>query len=387
MIKCDILNEVGFDMTSPLQHYEQALLSGNFSEDSQQRQAMTYLDDVYQNIVKSRDSKKGFFGFFKKHETPKGLYMWGGVGRGKTWMMDMFFDSLPQERKMRLHFHHFMKRVHHELNQLKGQPDPLQKVANIIHQEADVICFDEFFVSNVSDAMILGDLFGMLFDKGITLVATSNIAPDGLYKNGIHRDRFLPAIEQVKKHTTVMNIDAGIDYRLRVLQQAKLYVSPLTEESQSWLQERFNALSQNQVVHHEPIMINGREIAVIAKTENILYCNFRALCMSPRSASDFIEIANQFSTVLIDNVPELNDIVADPTRRLIYLVDEFYDRRVKLLMRAEQSILELYQGEKLAFEIERTRSRLLEMQSQDYLALPHRLDENSQNNQALNTEI
>lgn len=374
-------------MTSPLQQYEQALLSGNFSEDSQQRQAMTYLDDVYQNIVKNRENKKSFFSFFKSHEMPKGLYMWGGVGRGKTWMMDMFFDSLPKERKMRLHFHHFMKRVHHELNQLKGQSDPLQKVADIIYQEADVICFDEFFVSNVSDAMILGDLFGMLFNKGITLVATSNIAPDGLYKNGIHRDRFLPAIEQVKKHTTVMNIDAGIDYRLRVLQQADLYVSPLTDESQSWLQERFNALSQNQVVYHEPIIINGREIEVIAKTENILYCNFRALCMSPRSASDFIEIANQFSTVLIDNIPELNDIVADPTRRLIYLVDEFYDRRVKLLMRAEQSILELYQGEKLAFEIERTRSRLLEMQSQDYLSLPHRLDENSQNNPALNTEI
>lgn len=374
-------------MTSPLQQYEQALLSGNFSEDSQQRQAMTYLDDMYQNIVKNRESKKSFFSFFKSHEMPKGLYMWGGVGRGKTWMMDMFFDSLPKERKMRLHFHHFMKRVHHELNQLKGQSDPLQKVADIIYQEADVICFDEFFVSNVSDAMILGDLFGMLFNKGITLVATSNIAPDGLYKNGIHRDRFLPAIEQVKKHTTVMNIDAGIDYRLRVLQQAELYVSPLTDESQSWLQERFNALSQNQVVYHEPIIINGREIEVIAKTENILYCNFRALCMSPRSASDFIEIANQFSTVLIDNIPELNDIVADPTRRLIYLVDEFYDRRVKLLMRAEQSILELYQGEKLAFEIERTRSRLLEMQSQDYLSLPHRLDENSQNNPALNTEI
>lgn len=374
-------------MTSPLQHYEQALLSGNFSEDSQQRTAMTYLNDVYHNILKNRESKKGLFSFFKTYEAPKGLYMWGGVGRGKTWMMDMFFDSLPKERKMRLHFHHFMKRVHHELNQLKGQPDPLQKVADIIHQEADVICFDEFFVSNVSDAMILGDLFSMLFNKGITLVATSNIAPDGLYKNGIHRDRFLPAIEEVKKHTTVMNIDAGIDYRLRVLQQAKLYISPLTNDNQTWLQERFDALSQNQAISHEPIIINRREINIFAKTETILYCDFRALCMNPRSASDFIEIANQFSTVLIDNVPELNDIITDPTRRLIYLVDEFYDRRVKLLMRAEQSILKLYQGEKLAFEIERTRSRLLEMQSEDYLMLPHRLDETSKNNQPLQNEI
>ncbi|WP_019520469.1 cell division protein ZapE [Faucicola boevrei] len=365
-------------MTSPLQRYEQALQSGNFSEDAQQRQAMTYLDNVYHQIIKNRADQKGFFSFLKSYRAPKGLYMWGGVGRGKTWMMDMFFDSLPNERKMRQHFHHFMKRVHQELNQLKGQADPLQQVAKIIHDEADVICFDEFFVSNVSDAMILGDLFTMLFNKGITLVATSNIAPDGLYKNGIHRDRFLPAIEAVKQNTTVMNIDAGIDYRLRVLQQAQLYVSPLTEANADWLAERFSALSQNQAVSHEPIVINGREITIKARTETILYVEFRALCMQPRSASDFIEIANNFSTVLVDNVPVLNDIVADPTRRLIYLVDEFYDRRVKLLMRAEQSILEIYQGEKLAFEIERTRSRLLEMQSQDYLAEPHRLDENCQ---------
>ena len=371
---------------SPLQHYEQALQSGNFSEDSQQRQAMTYLDNVYHQIVQGRESQKGFFSFLKRYEAPKGLYMWGGVGRGTTWMMDMFFYSLPNDRKMRQHFHHFMKRVHHELNQLKGQADPLQKVAEIIHNEADVICFDEFFVSNVSDAMILGDLFTMLFNKGITLVATSNIAPDGLYKNGIHRDRFLPAIEEVKKNTTVMNIDAGIDYRLRVLQQAELYLSPLTADNQNWLKERFEALSQNQTVQHTPIVINGRKIPVTAKTETILHCDFKALCMTPRSASDFIEIANQFSTVLVDNIPALTDMMADPTRRLIYLVDEFYDRRVKLLMRAEQPILELYQGQKLAFEIERTRSRLLEMQSKDYLAEPHRLDENSHNDKA-NDEI
>ncbi|ELA08650.1 AFG1 family ATPase [Moraxella macacae 0408225] len=365
-------------MTSPLQRYEQALQSGSFSEDNQQRQAMTYLDNVYHQIIKNRTAQKGFFGFLKSYQAPKGLYMWGGVGRGKTWMMDMFFDSLPNERKMRQHFHHFMKRVHHELNQLKGKADPLQQVAKIIYDEADVICFDEFFVSNVSDAMILGDLFTMLFNKGITLVATSNIAPDGLYKNGIHRDRFLPAIEEVKKNTTVMNIDTGVDYRLRVLQQAQLYVSPLTVDNADWLQERFLALSQNQKISYDPIVINGREIAIKAATKTVLYCEFRALCMQPRSASDFIEIANNFSTVLVDNVPALNDVISDPTRRLIYLVDEFYDRRVKLLMRAEQSILDLYQGEKLAFEIERTRSRLLEMQSQDYLAQAHRLDENCQ---------
>lgn len=360
---------------SPLQRYQAAIQSGEFSEDEQQRNAMTYLDGVYQQILANHAKSKGLFSFLRKIEPPKGLYMWGGVGRGKTWMMDMFFESLPPERKMRQHFHHFMKRVHSELNKLQGQQDPLQKVANIIHDEAEVICFDEFFVSNVSDAMILGDLFTMLFDKGITLIATSNIAPNGLYKDGLHRDRFLPAIAEVEKNCTVMNIDSGIDYRLRVLQQAELYVSPLTKENMHWLANRFVALSNNQNVSQTPIIINGREIPIKGRTENTLYVDFRSLCMQPRSASDFIEIANRFSTVLVDEVPALNDVVADPTRRFIYLVDEFYDRRVKLLVRAEQPILQLYDGQKLAFEIERTRSRLLEMQSEDYLKAEHRLDD------------
>lgn len=362
---------------TPLERYQAALATGDFSEDAVQLAAVTYMDNLYHEIIKSQDSSGGgwFSSLFKsKPATPKGLYMWGGVGRGKTWMMDMFYESLPIKRKMRMHFHHFMQRVQRELVALQGQADPLKKVADIIHQEAVVICFDEFFVSNVSDAMILGDLFSMLFDRGITLVATSNIEPSGLYKNGIHRDRFLPAIAQVEKHTTVMNIDAGIDYRLRLLKQAKLYSSPLTDDTKDWLSERFDTLAGGQTISTSPIVIGGRNIDVIKRTETMLLADFRTLCMQPRSAADFIEIANDFDTVMVDNVPALNDTLMDPTRRFIYLVDEFYDRRVKLLIRAEQSILTLYQGEKLAFEIERTRSRLLEMQSEEYLAEEHRLD-------------
>jgi len=213
-----------------------------------------------------------------------------------------------------------------------------------------------------------------LFNRGITLVATSNIEPSGLYKDGLHRDRFMPAIAEVERNTTVMNIDSGIDYRLRVLQQAELYEYPLTKENHHWLANRFATLSNNQKISKEPIEINGREIKINARTETMLYCEFRHLCMEARSAGDFIELASKFATVLIDSVPALTDDLRDPTRRFIYLVDEFYDRRVKLLVRAEQSILELYQGEKLAFEIERTRSRLLEMQSEDYLKLEHKLD-------------
>ena len=361
---------------SPLQRYEQAISTDEFTRDEQQYQAMSYLDGLYHQLNDSVAQKKGFFSFLKsKPAAPKGLYMWGGVGRGKTWMMDMFYDSLTIERKMRQHFHHFMQRVHQELNNLQGQSDPLEKVADIIYAEAVIICFDEFFVSNVSDAMILGDLFTMLFNRGVTLVATSNIEPAGLYKDGLHRDRFMPAIAEVERHTTVMNIDSGIDYRLRVLQQAELYESPLTKANHHWLANRFASLSNNQKISNAPITINGREIKINARTEDILFCDFRHLCMEPRSASDFIEIAKEFSTVLINSVPALDDDLRDPTRRFIYLVDEFYDRRVKLLVRAEQSILELYQGEKLAFEIERTRSRLLEMQSEDYLRMEHRVED------------
>jgi cell division protein ZapE len=248
-------------------------------------------------------------------------------------------------------------------------------VADRIHQDAVVICFDEFFVSNVIDAMILSDLFRMLFDRGITLVATSNIMPDGLYRDGIQRDRFLPAIELLKKYTTVLNVDAGIDYRLRVLKQADLYRAPLTDDSENWLARRFAALCQQQQVSDEPIMVNERVIQTRGHTEDLLWCDFDELCMKPRSAADFIELAKTYHTVLLGRVPVLGDQLNDQTRRLIYLIDEFYDRRVKLIVTAAQPILELYSGQRLAFEIERTRSRLLEMQSDEYLQAEHRMVE------------
>ena len=290
---------------SPLQRYEQTIKNDDFTRDEQQYQAMCYLDELYYQLNVSAQRKKGFFSFLKaKPVAPKGLYMWGGVGRGKTWMMDLFYDSLTIDRKMRQHFHHFMQRVHHELNLINGECNPLEKVADIIYAEAVVI---------------LGDLFTMLFDRGITLVATSNIAPSGLYKDGLHRDRLLPAIAEVEKHTTVMNIDSGIDYRLRVLQQAELYKSPMTKNNHHWLANRFASLSNNIKISKEPIEINGREIIINARTETILFCDFRHLCMQPRSAADFIEIANRYSTVLVNAVPALNDDLRDPTRRFIYM--------------------------------------------------------------------
>ncbi len=358
------------NVLTPSERYAAALSSGSFVHDDEQANAVYALDELYQQLMQRYQQAQGFR--LRRPAAPKGVYLWGGVGRGKTWLMDQFFEAVPFRRKMRMHFHHFMQRVHRELNQLQGQTDPLEKVADIIYKEAVVICFDEFFVSNVIDAMILGDLFGMLFKRGITLVATSNIAPEGLYKNGIHRDRFLPAIAAVQANCTVLNVDSGIDYRLRVLKQANLYRSPLTHEAENWMAVRFCALTKNHLVSQEDITINDRLVEVEGRTDDLLWCHFDELCMKPRSAADFIELAKLYNTVLLSSVPVLNDQIADATRRLIYLVDEFYDRRVKLVVTAQQPILELYSGEKLAFEIQRTRSRLLEMQSDDYLMEAHR---------------
>lgn len=357
---------------SPAERYAQAISSGQFQPDETQAEAVHVLDTIWQALVVRYEASRKPVWLRRRGPAPKGAYFWGGVGRGKTWLMDMFFESLPFRRKMRLHFHHFMQRVHRDLNALKGQRDPLEKVADGIVHDAVVICFDEFFVSNVTDAMILGDLFRMLFERGITLVATSNIAPDGLYKNGIHRDRFLPAIAALKQHVTVLNVDAGIDYRLRVLKQADLYHAPLSDDAQNWMARRFAALTQQQQVSEEPLTVNDRLVETQGHSEDVLWCDFSELCMKPRSPADYIELAERFQTILLGRVPLLDDRLADQTRRLIYLVDEFYDRRVKLVVTAQQPILSLYQGEKLAFEIERTRSRLLEMQSDDYLQSPHR---------------
>ncbi|MCX0330053.1 cell division protein ZapE [Acinetobacter radioresistens] len=372
MLELKSSHSTAFSPVSPAERYSQALSSGQFLPDEAQAQAVQELDRVWHELIHRYKASKKAFRRFRRQTAPRGVYMWGGVGRGKTWLMDQFFESIPFRRKLRMHFHHFMQHVHRELNKLSGQRNPLDLVADQIYKDAVIICFDEFFVSNVTDAMILSDLFQKLFQRGITLVATSNIAPDGLYKNGIHRDRFLPTIEMVKKNCVVLNVDAGVDYRLRVLKQAQLFEAPLSHEAQQWIAQRFSALTQTQVQSQESIIINNRIVETIGHTEDVLWCEFSELCLKPRSPSDFIEIANIYNTVLVSNVPHLTDQINDATRRFIYLVDEFYDRGVKLLLTSQDDIINIYQGEKLAFEIERTRSRLLEMQSDEYLHSEHK---------------
>jgi len=369
---------------SPLTLYQQALDKGEFQPDDVQREAMTRLDGIFQALTQveapSAPSGKGLFGKLNKllgkgqTETQipaRGLYMWGGVGRGKTWLMDLFFQSIPGERKQRLHFHRFMLRVHQELTELQGQSDPLQIVADRFKSETDLLCFDEFFVSDITDAMLLGTLMEALFARGITLVATSNIPPDNLYRNGLQRARFLPAIEMIKQHCDVMNVDAGIDYRLRSLTSAHLWISPLNDATDKEMDRMFIALS-GQAREEKPVLeINHRSLATQGVAEGVVAIDFLTLCGEGRSQHDYIELSRRFHTVLLYNVPVMIYKTEDQARRFLALVDEFYERHVKLVVSAEASLYEIYQGSRLKFEYQRCVSRLQEMQSEEYLRLAH----------------
>jgi len=367
---------------SPLARYERDLLRDDFRRDASQAQAVKHLQTLYEALVADWQEQKtsAFNGMFKKlfggSSKPiiRGLYFWGGVGRGKTYLMDNFFESLPFQQKMRMHFHRFMRRVHSELKQLDGQKNPLQKVADIITAETKVICFDEFFVSDITDAMILGTLMSELFERGVVLVATSNIVPDGLYKDGLQRARFLPAIELLKKHTHIVNVDGGVDYRLRVLEQAELYHYPLDEQADLSLQKSFRSLlsSPSEEKSNQILIVEGREIHSRFSAEGIVWFDFEAICDGPRSQNDYIELSKEYHSVFISNVPALGRPNDDQACRFVNLVDEFYDRHVKLVLSADKPLAELYSEGKLNFEFQRTVSRLLEMQSYEYLGMEHR---------------
>jgi len=363
---------------SPLQRYLQDLEKENFVEDAAQKMAVDKLQNLYERLIidqKEREAKASGWlrKFNKKKPLPvKGLYFWGGVGRGKTYLMDNFYESLPFDQKMRIHFHRFMQRVHKELTALENQSDPLVVVAEKLSSEARIICFDEFFVSDIGDAMILAKLMEELFKHGVSLVCTSNIIPDGLYKDGLQRVRFLPAIELVKEHTEVVNVDGGNDYRLRTLEQAELFHSPLDEAATLNLEKYFKQLAVEAGSHDLELDINGRAMKAHRHADDVVWFDFKELCDGPRSQNDYIELAREFHAVIISDVPQMNVDTDDQARRFINLVDEFYDRSVKVIISAQAPIHELYQGGKLSFEFDRTESRLLEMQSHEYLEQAHK---------------
>lgn len=363
---------------SPQQRYQKDLARPEFQRDSAQEDAVRRLQSLYDKLVAAESDRnkplvKLMLKMKKGREAPiKGLYFWGGVGRGKTYLMDTFYESLPFQRKMRVHFHRFMQRVHKEMRALRGEKNPLEIVAKQFAQEARVICFDEFFVSDIGDAMILATLMDGLFSRGVTLVCTSNIPPDSLYKDGLQRARFLPAIELVKQHTEVVNVDGGVDYRLRSLEQAELFHFPLDAESDVSLQKSFDSLAVEAGSHSLELDINGRKLEAVNHADDVVWFDFSTLCDGPRSQNDYIELAREFHAVIISGVPVMGKEKDDQARRFINLIDEFYDRNVKVIMSAEAAITDLYTGGRLGFEFERTESRLLEMQSREYLEAPHK---------------
>lgn len=367
-------------MISPKQKYTQDLDSGLITFDPMQEQVVVELEALFLELTVSGPDKpsKGFINRLLSRqgsvdEGIKGLYIWGGVGRGKTYLMDLFYECLPFKEKQRTHFHRFMQFVHAELTSLQGKKNPLDLLAETISKQARVLCFDEFFVLDIGDAMILAGLLEALFKRHVVLVTTSNIYPDGLYENGLQRPRFLPAIELIKQHTKVIELASESDYRLRSLEQANLYLSPITEDTDSELAAKFIELTRKSVAGQDEteLSILNRPIKTRRYAGDIAWFEFEELCGGPRSAFDYVEVAKLFHTVIVGNVPIMGDEENDKARRFVSLIDELYDRRVKLVISAYTGIELLYHGKGLAFAFERTQSRLLEMQSHEYLGYAH----------------
>ena len=304
-------------------------------------------------------------------DIPRGVYMYGGVGRGKSFLMECFFNAVPIKRKVRLHFHEFMREVHRELAGLQGTADPLDVLGARIAKRYKLICFDEFHVADITDAMILHRLLAALFANGVGFVTTSNFKPDGLYPNGLHRDRILPAIALLNERLEVVNVDNGTDYRRRTMEQVRLYHTPLGPEADAAMAAAFDQLAEtrdeNPVLH-----IEAREIEARRRAGGVVWFDFKTLCGGPRSQNDYLEIASQFHTVLLSDVPRMSARLASEARRFTWLIDVLYDRRVKLIVSAAVPPEQLYTEGPLAHEFPRTISRLNEMQSKEYLALERR---------------
>lgn len=357
---------------SPLARYQAGVETGHWQDDPQQRKVLAELNRIHEELRSHTPPPwwKRMLG--GAPPTVRGLYLHGGVGRGKTFMMDLFFDGLPDARKLRLHFHRFMGRVHADLANLKEQSDPLAVVADHFAERARVLCFDEFFVSDIGDAMLLGRLLEHLFARGVVLVATSNVEPKQLYREGLQRARFLPAIAALEKHCRVFELQSPQDYRLRALSQAPVYHHPLGEASEAELRAAYTRLANAASSDHKVIVVNDREIPVRRRAGELIWFDFDALCGGARAAADYIEIAQSFPTVLLSGIPVLGGDEENEARRFVHLIDELYDRNVKLVASAAAVPTALYRGDRLRLEFGRTASRLIEMQSQAYLSRPHR---------------
>lgn len=364
-------------MTTPAREYQRRIDAGMLQADAAQQRAVVELERLHDELVAARLKRVGFRKTLarlgrRRVEPVCGVYLWGSVGRGKTLLMDLFYNCIPFAEKSRQHFHRFMASVHDSLKELGDRADPLDRVADELASRTHVICFDEFAVTDIADAMILRNLFAALFERGVTLAATSNIEPVNLYLNGLQRSRFLPAIELIELHTKVLRVDGKRDYRLRVLERADVYQSPADDAAEGRLAEYFGAIAPDEAAPAASITILGRAIRHRGCADGVIWFEFEELCDGPRSQDDYIELSRLYQTVLLSRVPRFDPTLENQARRFIALIDEFYDRRVKVILSAEAPLAELYQGKRLEHEFERTRSRLQEMQSYDYLAAAHR---------------
>jgi cell division protein ZapE len=362
-----------------LEYYHQELKARGYQSDPAQLAAIERLqrcEDEWTayKAIRSSGLKKKLF----KPKLPRGVYLWGGVGRGKSFLMDCFYAASPLEKKIRIHFHEFMREVHRELHELSGLADPLDELSKRISKRYRLICFDEFHINDIADAMILYRLLKALFEDRVQFVMTSNYRPDQLYPNGLHRDRLLPAIKLLESQLDVLNVDAGYDYRRVQMAQVEAYLTPLNEQTDTALLEMFDTLIGHQQEESRPVLhIESREIKPLHMGDGVVWFDFKTLCCGPRSQNDYLEISNQFHTVILSGVPYMPPKMTNEARRFIWLIDVLYDHKVKLIISAEVPAPDLYTEGQITGEFARTVSRLIEMQSRDYLDAPRRVIDTS----------
>ncbi len=368
-------------VSRPSTQYAAGVAGGEWQADPAQQPALAELDRIHGALLASADENAGplrrLLSSLRPSAPIAGLYLWGGVGRGKTFLTELLFEHIPIVAKRRLHFHRFMAEVHARLHALREQRDPLRIVARDLSADARLLVLDECIVTDIGDAMLLGHLLELLFARGVTLVATSNIAPEDLYKDGLQRAQFLPAIAAIEHNCAVLQLDGAQDYRLQHLKHAATWCVTADAASSdascdARLRASFAQLAMGLPRLPETLQVNGRPIAAKAHADGVVWFDFNALCEGPRAVADYIEIARDFHTVLVSNVPVFDALGEDAAKRFVLMIDEFYDRHVNLLASAAAAPVALYRGRRHAAEFARTESRLIDMQSDDYLALEHR---------------
>jgi cell division protein ZapE len=352
-------------------HAQSGALARGLALDEAQKQALLAFDRLAAELVRSEQAGLSLFRMFQRQQPVRGIYLWGGVGRGKSFLMDSFFDWLPIKRKQRVHFHRFMQDVHRDLKQVQGLENPLLQIARDRARGLRLLCLDEFHVTDIGDAMLMRNLLDGLFDHGVVLVTTSNQHPDNLYRDGLQRAQFVPAIELIKARLDVVEVDGKVDYRLRALEKGGVYHAGINEASEKALAATFEAIAGGTGEKPASLEIEGRSLVARRVAPGIAWFDFLALCDGPRGQADYIELARRYHTVLISGLPRFGASNRDMRRRFTWLVDEFYDRRVKLIISGRGELAEIFAALPQDAETERTLSRLIEMQTHQYLGEPH----------------